>query len=263
MRFVKDFSTIAAPLNELVKKHAGFKWGEKQEKAFSVLKEKLTHAPILALPNFAKSFELECDASGVGIRVVLMQEGHPIAYFSEKLNGAALNYPTYDKELYALVRALQTWQHYLLPKEFVIHSDHESLKYLKGQGKLNKRHAKWVEFLEQFLYVIKHKRGKSNMVADALSRRYALLSTLETKFLGFECIKELYEHDADFSHIYQTCSHTASDGYFKHDGYLVKDKRLCVPKSSIREVLVKEGTEKGEIAIRERESENGKKKMAL
>jgi len=83
-----------------------------------------------------------------------MQEGHPIAYFSEKLNGVDLNYPTYNKELYVLVRALQTWKHYLLPKELVIHSDQESLKYIKCQGKLNKRHAKWVEFLEQFPYVI-------------------------------------------------------------------------------------------------------------
>ena len=135
---MKDFSTIAAPLNELVKKHVGFKWGQKQEQAFVALKDRLIHAPILALPDFAKSFELECDASNVDIGAVLMQEGHPIAYFSEKLSGVALNYPTYDKEVYALVRALQTWQHYLLPKEFVIHSDHESLKYLKGQGKLNK-----------------------------------------------------------------------------------------------------------------------------
>ena len=74
------------------------------------------------------------------------------------MNGVALNYFTYDRELYALVCALQTWQHYLLPKEFVIHSDYESLKYLKGQGKLNKRHVKWVEFLEQFPYVIKHEK---------------------------------------------------------------------------------------------------------
>lgn len=92
-RFARDFSTIAAPLNELVKKHVGFKWGEKQEQAFDPLKDRLTPAPILALPNFAKSFELECDASNVGIGAVLMQEGHPIAYFSEKLSGAALNYP--------------------------------------------------------------------------------------------------------------------------------------------------------------------------
>jgi hypothetical protein len=65
----------------------------------------------------------------------------------------ALNYPTYDKELYALVRALETWQHYLWPKEFVIHTDHESLKKLKGQGKLNRRHAKQMEFIETFPYV--------------------------------------------------------------------------------------------------------------
>ena len=80
---------------------------EKHEQAFQRLKAQLTNAPILALPNFSKTFELECDASGVGIGVVLLQGGHPIAYFSEKLHGVALNYLTYDKELYALVRALQ------------------------------------------------------------------------------------------------------------------------------------------------------------
>ncbi|RDX61868.1 Retrovirus-related Pol polyprotein from transposon 17.6, partial [Mucuna pruriens] len=71
-----------------------------------------------------------------------------------------INYSTYDKELYALVKALQVWQHYLLYKEFVIHSDHEYLKHLKDQNKLNKRQVKWVEFLKQSLYVIKHKQGK-------------------------------------------------------------------------------------------------------
>ncbi|CAA7038794.1 unnamed protein product [Microthlaspi erraticum] len=110
---------------------------------------------------------------GIGIGAVLMQDKKPIAFFSEKLGGATLNYPTYDKELYALVRALQTWQHYLWPKEFVIHIDHESLKHLKGQQKLNKRHARWVEFIETFPYVIKYKKGKDNVVADALSRREA------------------------------------------------------------------------------------------
>ena len=98
-----------------------------------------------------------------------------------------------------MVRALQTWQHYLLPSQFVIHSDHEALKHLKVQSKLSKRHAMWVEFLEQFQYVIKHKKGKSNVVADALLRRYALFSTFETKFIGFEHIKELYDHDLDFA----------------------------------------------------------------
>ncbi|GKU99803.1 hypothetical protein SLEP1_g12594 [Rubroshorea leprosula] len=108
----------------------------------------------------------------IGIGTVLIQERQRIAFFSEKLTGAALNYPTYDKEMYALVRALETWQHYLWPKEFMIHTDHESLKHLKGQGKLNRQHAKWVEFLETIPYVIKYKQGKENIVADALSRRF-------------------------------------------------------------------------------------------
>jgi len=132
-----------------------FVWGDRQQQTFDEIKATLTQALVLALPNFEKTFELECDASRVGVGAVLLQEGHPIAYFSEKINGPSLNYPTYDKELYALVCALHTWEYYLVSKEFVIHTDHETLKYLKSQHKLNKRHAKWVEFLEQFPYMIK------------------------------------------------------------------------------------------------------------
>jgi hypothetical protein len=101
-------------------------------------------------------------------------------YFSEKLSGATLNYPIYDKELYTLVSVLETWQHYLRPKEFIIHSDHESLKHFKGQGTLNRRHANWVEFIETFPYVIKYKQGKENIVADALLCRYIFLRTMWT-----------------------------------------------------------------------------------
>ncbi|WZZ08421.1 hypothetical protein YC2023_094347 [Brassica napus] len=239
-RFVKDFSTIAAPLTEVIKKEVGFKWGEAQELAFQCLKEKLTNAPLLILPDFNKTFEIECDASGIGIGAVLMQEKRPIAYFSEKLGGATLNYATYDKELYALVRALQTWQHYLWPKEFVIHTDHESLKYLKGQNKLSKRHARWVEFIETFPYVIKYKQGKENIVADALSRRYVLLNTLDAKLLGFEQIKEMYESDPDFKEAYNSCEKFAVGHYFRHDGFLFYDNRLCVPNCSLRDLFVRE-----------------------
>jgi hypothetical protein len=150
-RFVRDFSSLVTPLTEVIKKNVPFKWGKEQEKAFNLIKEKLTNAPLLVLPNFAKTFEIECDASGIGVGAVLMQEGRPVAYFSEKLSGAALNYPTYDKEMYALVRALENWQHYIWPKEFVNHTDHESLKHLKGQQRLNKCHATWMEFIETFL----------------------------------------------------------------------------------------------------------------
>jgi hypothetical protein len=137
---------------------------------------------LLQHPNFGKTFELACDASGVGIGGVLIQDGKPIAYFSEKLYDPVLNDSTYDKELYTLVRSLETWRHYLWPKEFVIHSDHESLKYIRSQNNLNRKHAKWVGFINLFLTssnirkIIKHKKGKDNVIADALSRRYTLLS---------------------------------------------------------------------------------------
>jgi hypothetical protein len=81
-RFVKDFSTIASPLHALSKKNAPFIWGPSQDTAFNELKNLLTHAPLLALPNFDKTFEIHCDASGYGIGGVLMQEKHPIVYFS-------------------------------------------------------------------------------------------------------------------------------------------------------------------------------------
>jgi hypothetical protein len=126
---VRDFSTIAAALNDLTKKGVPFYWGAAQEHSFNTLIDKLTHAPLLQLTDFDKTFELECDASRIGIGGVLLQEGKPIAYFSENLSGPSLNYSTYDKELYTLVHVLETWQHYLWPKEFVIHFDHESETY--------------------------------------------------------------------------------------------------------------------------------------
>ena len=101
------------------------------------------------------------------------------------MHGSVLNYSTYDKKLYAFVRSLETWRHYLWPKEFVIHSDHESLKYLRSQNNLNRRHAKWVEFIESFPYIIKHKKGKDNVIVDAFSRRYTLLPNLIVGFLVF------------------------------------------------------------------------------
>ena len=115
------------------------------------------------------------------------------------------NFSTNDKELYALVRSLETWRHYLLPKEFVIHSDHESLKYIRSQCNLNCRHAKWIEFIESFPYIIKHKKGKDNVIADALSRRYTLLSQLDCRIFGLEAIKEQYAADVDFKDVLLHC----------------------------------------------------------
>jgi hypothetical protein len=119
----------------------------------------------------------------------------------------------------------------------VIHSNHESLKHLKEQGKLSRRHTKWVEFIETFPYVIKYKHGKENIVADALSRKYVLFSTLDARFLGFEHIKELYKDDSDFANVYDACETLAFGKFYRLDGYLFKKNRLCVPLSSMRELL--------------------------
>jgi hypothetical protein len=139
-----------------------------------------------------------------------------------------------------LVRALENWQHYLWPKEFVIHADYESLKHLKRQQRLNKRHAKWVEFIETFPYVIIYKQGKENVVADALSRRYALLSILDTKLLGFEYIKDLYAQDSDFGDVFNACEKVAFGKFYRHDGFLFRENKLCAPMCSLRELLVRE-----------------------
>ena len=97
----------------------------------------------------------------------------------------------------------------------MIHIDHELLKHLKGQGKLSRRHAKWVKFLETFPYVIRYKKGKENVVADALSQSYALISTLNTKLPNVFNVREK----------------SAFGKFYKHKGYLFRENRLCVQKS--------------------------------
>jgi hypothetical protein len=116
---------------------------------------------------------------------------------------------------------------------------------LKGQGKINRRHAKWIDFIETFPYVIKYKQGQENMVADALSRRYVLLNALNTKLLGFEYIKELYLDDNDFGSIYDECKVSAKDGFFRYDEFLFRKNKLCVPNCSLRELLVREAHKGG------------------
>ena len=98
-----------------------------------------------------------------------------------------------------------------------------------------------MDFIETFPYVIKYKKGKENMVVDALSRRYTLLTTLDSKLLGFEFIKELYESDNDFSNMFITCTSGAiSNDFYVFEGFFFKKNRLCIPNCSLRAVLVRE-----------------------
>jgi hypothetical protein len=147
-KFIENFNNICAPILETIKKeHRYFNWIEEVEKGFRVLKETIIEKPILVLPYFKKTFQVKCDASGVSIGVVLSQDNKPISYFSEKMNDVKKKYSTYDKEFYVLIQALKKWRHYLIPEEFVLHTDNQDLQFITRQEKLNHRHAKWVEFM--------------------------------------------------------------------------------------------------------------------
>ena len=101
----------------------------------------IDQAPVLALPDFDKIFQVECDASGVGIGAVLSQEKRPVAFFSEKLSDARQKWSTYDQEFYAVFRVLRQWEHYLIQREFILFTDHLALKFLHSQKVINKMHA--------------------------------------------------------------------------------------------------------------------------
>jgi hypothetical protein len=131
-KFVQGYGGIAAPLTTLLRKDS-FGWNEKAEGAFQKLKEVMTNPPVLGLPDFSKSFIIECDASGEGIGAVLMQEGRPLAYISRGLKGKSLALSTYEKELLALVMAVRKLRHYLLGHSFKVITDQQALKYLLEQ----------------------------------------------------------------------------------------------------------------------------------
>ena len=143
-------------------------------------------------------------------------------------------------EFYAIIRALSHWNHYLLPKEFVLYSDHEALKYLSTQHKLGARHAKWVKFLQTFQFVLKHKSRQLNKVADVLSRRHSLLNVMQSIVVGFEIVKSLYENDYDFGNLWKACLSGPKTQFFIHDGYLFRGKQLCISDCSLREAIIRE-----------------------
>ncbi|RVW50945.1 Transposon Tf2-12 polyprotein [Vitis vinifera] len=214
---------------------------EAANKAFEEIKSKMVNPPILRLPDFEKVFEVACDASHVGIGAVLSQEGHPVAFFSEKLNGAKKKYSTYDLEFYAVVQAIKHWQHYFSYKEFVLYSDHEALRYLNSQKKLNSWHAKWSSFLQLFTFNLKHCAGIENKVADALSRKTLLLVNMSTTTIGFEELKHCYDNDADFGDVYSSLlsgSKATCIDFQILEGYLFYKNRLCLPRTSLRDHVI-------------------------
>ncbi|GJU62957.1 putative nucleotidyltransferase, ribonuclease H [Tanacetum coccineum] len=170
-RFIEGFSKIAKPMTELTQKNQKFDWGEEQEEAFQLLKQKLCAAPILALPEGSEDFVVYCDASIKGLGAVLMQRMKVIAYASRQLKIHEKNYTTHDLELGAVVFALKIWRHYLYGTKCVVFTDHKSLQHILDQKDLNMRQRRWIELLSDYDCKIRYHPGKANIVVDALSRK--------------------------------------------------------------------------------------------
>ena len=182
-KFIKGFSEIALPLTDLTGKGIKFQWGEKEEAAFRKLKEEMESTQVLALPDVDKPFVIHTDASGYATGAVLQQDQgrglQPVAYLSEKMIQAEMNYPTHEQEMLAVVKACDHWRHLLWGQEVTVYSDHASLKHFFGQRQLSKRQARWLEQLAELDLTIKYIKGEDNTVADALSRRSEMKSEEE------------------------------------------------------------------------------------
>ncbi|GJS13303.1 putative reverse transcriptase domain-containing protein [Tanacetum coccineum] len=170
-RFIEGFSKIAKTMTKLTQKGVKFDWGDKQEAAFQLLKQKLCSAPILALPEGSEDFIAYCDASKKGLGAVLMQREKVISYASRQLKIHEKNYTTHDLELGAVVFALKMWRHYLYGTKCTVFTDHKSLQHILDQKDLNMRQRRWLELLSDYDCEIRYHPGKANVVADALSRK--------------------------------------------------------------------------------------------
>jgi hypothetical protein len=170
-RFIPNFSKIAKPITELLKKGNKYLWSEACDEAFKHLKRLLTTSPVLAQPDTTKPFDVYCDASDMGLGGVLMQEGWVISYSSRQLRRHEEHYSTHDLELAVVVMALQTWRHYLLGNAVHIYTDHKSLKYIFTQPDLNMRQWRWLELIKDYELEVHYHPEKANVVADALSRK--------------------------------------------------------------------------------------------
>ncbi|GJW07930.1 putative reverse transcriptase domain-containing protein [Tanacetum coccineum] len=170
-RFIEGFLKIAKSMTKLTQKKVKFVWGNKQEVAFQLLKQKLCSAPILALPEGSKDFIRYCDASIKGLGVMLMKRENVIAYASRQLKIHEKNYTTHDLKLGAVVFALKIWRHCLYGTKCTVFTNHKSLQHILDQKELNMRQCSWLELLNNYDYEIGYQPGKANIVSDALSRK--------------------------------------------------------------------------------------------
>jgi hypothetical protein len=177
-RFVPNYSTLARPLHNRTHKEVPWGWGPVEQKAFDAIKEAICQQPVLAHPNPDLPYFLETDASGAAMGAVLSQRQedgrlHPIAYMSQSFTGAEHNYDTHDKELLAIIKALEFWRIFLegTKEPITVFTDHRNLEYWQELRTFNRRHARWHLLLANYNFRIHYRPGKQSGKPDALSRR--------------------------------------------------------------------------------------------
>jgi hypothetical protein len=170
-RFIEGFSKIAHPVTSLQNNGVKLQWTLECEKSFQHLKHLLTSSTILRIIDPKGDFIICTDACKEGLGGVLSKNGYVVCYESRKLKEHGRHYATYDSEFSTIVHALNMWRHYLMGKRFELRTYHNGLKYLFEQPTLNSRQSRWLEFLSEYDFDIKHIKGKENMAANALSCR--------------------------------------------------------------------------------------------
>jgi transposase InsO family protein len=197
-RFIRNYSSVAAPLTALTSLIVPFRWSSVAERAFGELKERFTSAPILVFPDPGRQFIVEVDASDTGVGAVLSQRSvkdqkvHPCAFFSRKLSPAERNYDIGNRELLAVKLALEEWRHWLEGAElpFVVWTDHKNLEYIRSAKRLTSRQARWALFFNRFDFSLSYRPGSKNLKPDALSRQYQpdALSSQPENILPSTCV---------------------------------------------------------------------------
>lgn len=190
----------------------------------------------MALPNFSESFTPETDASGIGIGGVLMQQGRPIAYFSETLGVRSAALSTYDGEAMTIIEALKRWRHYFLGTQLVIKTDQQSLKFMAEQKVLEGIQHKLMLTLLEFNYVIEYKKGKENKVADALLRKGTQMMSITMAVpTWIEIVENSYLNDDQCKEIMEQLSIVSNpdSNYTYHSGILRYKGRIYVGKDVV------------------------------
>lgn len=235
-RFVPHYAAIAFPLTKLLRKDA-FMWSPDAADAFSRLKTALTSTPVLALPNFNETFVLQTDASSVAVGAVLLQKGHPIAYFSKPLQPRMQLASAYAREMFAITEAVRKWRQYLLGRRFLIETDHQSLRALMKQAVQTPEQQMWIRKLLGFDFSITHKPGRDNAPADAFSRMaffMALQAASKPILAILEALKKFLSTHLQSQSLMQQVLSTPSDfpSYEVRNDLLWFKKRIWIPLDS-------------------------------